>query len=219
MNVLAIETATKACSACLLKDGEVFSRFELAPQKHANLILGMVEAIMVEAQIQGTDIDLIALSEGPGAFTGVRVATGVVQGLAFGWQVPVLGVSTLEALIWQAYESTGQTHWVACLDARMKEVYCQTGRVEKGKLVSQKPVLVSLEKAEPILRDQSATGDIHQEYPGLVKMAYSWQENLPTAEAIAKIAEQRADKAVLVTNKVPVPVYLRNNVAEKKKEA
>lgn len=217
MNVLAIETATKACSACLLKDGVAFSRFELAPQKHANLILSMVESIMMEAKVEGSDIDLIALSEGPGAFTGVRVATGVVQGLAFGWQAPVLGVSTLEALIWQAYESTGQTHWVACLDARMKEVYCQIGEIKEGCLVSQDAVLLSIEQAEQILRDQSATGDIHQEYPGLVKMAESWQENLPTAEAIAKIAAQRAEKAVLVTDKVPVPVYLRNNVAEKKK--
>ncbi|BBP43783.1 tRNA (adenosine(37)-N6)-threonylcarbamoyltransferase complex dimerization subunit type 1 TsaB [Thiosulfativibrio zosterae] len=217
MNILAIETATQACSASVYKEGVLFSRFEMAPQKHANLILGMVEAVLAEASLLPGQLDALAFSEGPGAFTGVRVATGVIQGLAYGWQKPVIGVSTLEALIWQAYEATGKTEWQACLDARMKEVYCQKGSVVDGRLVSEPTELVSLEIAEQRLQDKNGVGDIALEYPDLVEMTAFWQADLPKAAAIAMIASQRMDQACSVLEKVPVPVYLRNNVAEKKK--
>ncbi len=217
MNILAIETATKACSASIYKNGEMFTVFELAPQKHANLILSMVQTVLQQAGLQGEELNAIALSEGPGAFTGVRIAAGVVQGLAFGWDKPVISVSTLEALIWQAYEQTGLTAWIGCLDARMKEVYCQVGYVKEGVMVAEPARLVSLTEAEFILQGKNAIGDILQEYPDLVKNSIEWLEAYPTAEAIAKIAAQRMSQAVLLTDKIPVPVYLRNNIAEKKK--
>lgn len=220
MKILAIETATKACSASLIIDGNCYSEFEIAPQKHANLILAMIDSLLTQQEMTGQDLDAVAFSEGPGAFTGVRVATGVIQGLAYGWQKPVIAVSTLEALLWQAHESkTLPEHstLVACLDARMKEIYWQEGLVENGILLSQPAELISLSEAEKRLQGQYAIGDISSEYPDLVKNCAFWQESLPTAEAIAKVASQRIEKAVLVTDKVPVPVYLRNNVAEKKK--
>lgn len=216
MNILAIDTSTKACSASVYKDGKVFSKFAIAPQKHANFILEMIENVLQQANIQGENLDYLALSEGPGAFTGVRIAAGVVQGLAFAWNKPVVSVSTLEALIWQAYEQTGLTHWVGCLDARMKEVYCQTGYIEEGVLVSKPAKLMSLKEAEIVLQDTNAIGDILPEYPNLVKMTQKWLEAYPAAEAIANIASQRISQAILVTNKLPVPVYLRNNIAKKK---
>lgn len=217
MNILAIETATKACSASLYKNGEVFTEFTLAPQKHANLILEMVQSVLQQASIQGEELDSLALSEGPGAFTGVRVAAGVVQGLAFAWNKPVVSISTLEALIWQAYEQTELTHWVGCLDARMKEVYCQTGYIKEDILIVEPAKLVSLKDAEIILQEKNATGDILSEYPSLVKMTQKWLDLYPSAEAIAKIASQRINQAMLVTECLPVPIYLRNNVAEKKR--
>lgn len=217
MNILAIETATQACSASVYKDGELFTHFEMAPQKHANLILSMVQKVLDEAQINPADLDAVAYSEGPGAFTGVRIATGVIQGLAFGWQKPVIAVSTLEALIWQAYKATGKTQWVASLDARMKEVYCQEGEIVNGVLHAQPAQLLNLDAAEALLSGQNGVGDIAIEYPGLVKNSAFWQVELPSAQAIAEVASQRLDAAKSVVTHIPVPVYLRNNVAEKKK--
>lgn len=217
MKILAIETATQACSASVYKDGELFTHFEMAPQKHANLILGMVQKVLDDAQLNPNELDAVAYSEGPGAFTGVRIATGVIQGLAFGWQKPVIAVSTLEALIWQAYQATGKTQWVASLDARMQEVYCQVGEIVNGVLVSQPAQLLGLDAAQALLNGQNGVGDIALEYPGLVKNSAFWQVELPSAQAIAEVASQRFDAAKSVMTHIPVPVYLRNNVAEKKK--
>src|SRR6187455_1632322 len=94
MNLLALDTATEACSAALLIGGEVIERSEIAPRRHAELILPMIESLLGEAGISRRQIDAIAVGRGPGAFTGVRLAISVAQGLALGLDVPVLPVSS-----------------------------------------------------------------------------------------------------------------------------
>lgn len=98
MKLLAVETSTEACSAALLIDGAVAERFEVSPQKHTRLILPMIDALMAEAGLMPQQLDALAFSRGPGSFTGVRIATGIIQGIAFGADLPVVPVSTLAAI-------------------------------------------------------------------------------------------------------------------------
>ena len=119
MKILALDTSTEFLSLALWRDGEVAVREMLAGQKHSELVLPLIRALLDEAGVQLTDLDGIAFGEGPGSFTGLRIGCGVAQGLAFGAGLSVVGVCTLEALAQQA----GADRVVACLDARMNEVY------------------------------------------------------------------------------------------------
>lgn len=121
MKLLAIETATEACSAALEVGGVCRSRHEIAPGKHTELILPMVEDLLNEADTRLQELDAIAFGKGPGAFTGVRIAVGVVQGLAFAHKLPVIPISTLAALA-QQY-SPEHDHVATAIDARIHEVY------------------------------------------------------------------------------------------------
>ncbi|RUM91805.1 MAG: tRNA (adenosine(37)-N6)-threonylcarbamoyltransferase complex dimerization subunit type 1 TsaB [Thiomicrospira sp.] len=218
MNVLAVESSTKACSVCLKLGDKVYVEFEMAPQRHANLMLPMVEKVLNQSGVTPDQIHALAFSEGPGAFTGIRIAAGVTQGLALGWEKPVLSVSTLEALAWQAYKETQQTDWVACLDARMKEIYVQSCHIEAGQLMSTQAQLLSQEQLLETLKNsaiKNGVGDIDTEYPDVVSVFETWQSAYPSAEAIADIAQQRLDQAKMLEEEIPLPVYLRNDVADK----
>jgi tRNA threonylcarbamoyladenosine biosynthesis protein TsaB len=122
MRLLALDTSTEACSVALLLDGEVYLRFEMTVRGHAELVLPMVEALLGESGIALEDLDGLAFGRGPGAFTGLRIATGVMQGLAFGANLPVAPVSSLAAVAEQVPAAVGEAILV-CNDARMGEVY------------------------------------------------------------------------------------------------
>ncbi|HEY9147572.1 MAG TPA: tRNA (adenosine(37)-N6)-threonylcarbamoyltransferase complex dimerization subunit type 1 TsaB, partial [Gammaproteobacteria bacterium] len=123
MKLLAIETATEACSVALYLDGEVRESYRLAPREHARLVLAMADGLLAEASLQPSQLDAVAFSRGPGAFTGVRIATSVVQGIAFAAELPVVPVSTLAALAQGGCREFGWQHIAAAIDARMDEVY------------------------------------------------------------------------------------------------
>ncbi|MBU0500853.1 MAG: tRNA (adenosine(37)-N6)-threonylcarbamoyltransferase complex dimerization subunit type 1 TsaB [Gammaproteobacteria bacterium] len=123
MNILALDTSSDLCSASLLIDGEVRVRAELAPRRHTELILPMIGQLLAEAGIGINALDGLAFGRGPGSFTGVRIAAGVAQGIAFGADIPVAPVSTLAALAHGCWREQGQERVLAAFDARMGEVY------------------------------------------------------------------------------------------------
>ncbi len=123
MKILAIDTAEDACSAALLVDEEVRSRFEIAPRRHSELILPMMDQLLAEAGLALTQLDAVAFGRGPGSFTGVRIAAAVAQGAAFAAQLPVAPVSTLRALAARVRREAAAGPVLAALDARMGEVY------------------------------------------------------------------------------------------------
>lgn len=123
MNLLAIDTATEACSAALAAGDRVHVRAAEAPREHGDRLLPMIEALLGEAELTAANLDLLAYGRGPGAFTGVRIAVGVAQGIAFAQRLPVVGVSTLAALAQGAYRRHGYARVAAAIDARMGEVY------------------------------------------------------------------------------------------------
>jgi len=121
MKLLAFELSTEACSVAVHVDGQVRERFEIAPRRHAELALPWAEELLAEAGIARSQLDAIALGRGPGAFTGVRLAIALAQGVALALDRPLIPVSTLQALAMRAPAEAGQV--LAAIDARMGEVY------------------------------------------------------------------------------------------------
>ena len=123
MKLLAFDTSTNWLSVACGDGTSWHMRGELAGQAHSERILLHVDAVLAEAEWTLQSLDGIAFGAGPGSFTGVRIACGVAQGLALGAALPVVPVCTLEALAHAAWRRDGMTHVIACLDARMREVY------------------------------------------------------------------------------------------------
>lgn len=219
MNILAVEASTQACSVSILAADKSYTEFELAPQRHANIMLSQVDRVLSRAEMTANDIDYLAFGEGPGAFTGVRIAAGVIQGLAFGWRKPVINVSSLEAIAFEALAITHTKDVLACLDARMKEIYVQHCSLDGDLLISQPAQLLSAPDFKAYQQDclvMTGAGDIQKEYPETTQLFKEFVEVWPNAEAIAQIAAQRTQTAINVEETPPVPVYLRNNIADKK---
>jgi len=132
--LLALETATEACSVALYVDGQINERFAIAPRQHTQLCLPWAEALLAHAGIARSQLDAIAVGRGPGAFTGVRLAIALAQGMALALDRPVLPVSTLHTLALRAPVQAKQV--LACIDARMGEIYAACySRTQTGELV------------------------------------------------------------------------------------
>jgi len=123
LNILAFDTATQACSVALQAGDSTYSYFEISPQKHAEVILPMIQSVLADAKLDREKLTAIAFGNGPGSFMGVRLATATAQGLAFGLHIPVIEISTLQVLAQTAFEKTGARAIAAAWDARMHELY------------------------------------------------------------------------------------------------
>jgi tRNA threonylcarbamoyladenosine biosynthesis protein TsaB len=143
MNLLVIDTSTEACSVALEIDGTVFSRFEVCPQQHSQRLLPMVDEVLKEANVKLSQLDYLGFGRGPGSFTGVRIATGMIQGLALGSALPVVGISTLAAMAQQAIIDKGAAEISCAIDARIGEVYFAryVANNNVAKLIAEEQVL------------------------------------------------------------------------------
>jgi tRNA threonylcarbamoyladenosine biosynthesis protein TsaB len=135
--LLALDASSSACSAALLlqregDDDMLITRFALTPREHTRRLLPMVDQVLAEAGLAPAELDAVAYGHGPGSFTGLRIAAGVAQGLAYGLDRPLFGVSTLEALALGAHRRHALSHVVTALDARMGEIYVAAWRCQEG---------------------------------------------------------------------------------------
>jgi len=224
MKILAIETATEGCSAALLIDGKVIDRFRVAPREHGNLILSMVDELLVEADIKLQGLDALAFGRGPGSFTGVRMATGVIQGLAFAADLPVAAVSTLTALAQQAVSDKNPQTIYAALDARMGEVYwCEYEQVNGVlKAVSDEAVIAPTAVCVEQGKTAVAIGHGWATYENELREVVGAEnlnvlaDRLPAAKEVAALAVAMVENKQTVSAEYALPVYLRDNVAKKK---
>jgi len=219
LKLLAIDTATEACSAALHIDGVTTIKYEVAPRKHAELILTMIDELLAESSLSLTQLDALAFGRGPGAFTGVRIATGVIQGLALSTDCPVVPVSTLAALAQGAISESKQ---IACaIDARMGEVYWglyQANQDNIMQLVGEEAVCLPEAVHTPATNGWFGVGSAWETYATKLqtRMAGSLSGfrlgDYPSAEAICTLAVDAYQRGEVVDAAEAQPVYLRDKV-------
>lgn len=220
MRLLALDTATEACSAAVWVDGIVLERYEWAPRRHAALILPMIEAVLAEAGLDLRQIDAIAFGRGPGAFTGLRIAVGMAQGIAFAADLPVVPVSTLAALALGAARETGQTRIAAALDARMGEIYWGLYTVigEDAEPLSEERVCAPATVSAPPGEWFGAGSGwaVHAETLSRYLHVTGWRGDCyPRAGDIARLAAIPSRRSEWIAAERALPVYLRNEVVIK----
>jgi len=227
MRILAIDTATERCSVALRMDGRTIERSTDTPRGHAELILPMVESVLHEGGIRLSALDALAYGRGPGAFTGVRIAVGVAQGLAFGANLPTVGISDLAAVAQQVCGSAGRV--LVCMDARMSEVYwsvfecAAAGLEDASDDGSQHSFLAQCVAPERVDSPAAVTaaniavlaGTGFAAYPQLRALAPAaavHDSALPRASDIARLAEVRLRAGYSEPPDKAEPVYLRDQV-------
>jgi tRNA threonylcarbamoyladenosine biosynthesis protein TsaB len=223
MNILVIDTSTEACSVALEVNQQVFNRFEVCPQQHSQRILPMIDEVLIEADVTLQDLDYLAFGRGPGSFTGVRIATGVLQGLALGTGHKVVGVSTLAAMAQQAFALHQKKLVSAAIDARMSEVYFGQYQIQQNvmTLIDTEQV-ISPKEASDILRHSGRKAGV-----GTGWQAYSELGNLEKIEELADVlypdalymlplAKDLIAKGYATDVEEIQPVYLRDKVTWKK---
>ena len=222
MKILAIDTATEACSVALMIDGICEEIFEIIPRQHTERVLPMVDTLLKEADLSLSQIDSLAFNCGPGSFTGVRVGTSVTQGLAFSNDLPVVPVSSLAALAQLAFRMENKENVLSTIDARMNEVYWGCYQAQNG-LMS----LVNKEKVRPVTSIESEgewhclgsgwdTFETELKQSKLVNITSFTNECFPHAQDVAVLAADLYLKGKTVSAENAIPSYIRDEVTWKK---
>jgi tRNA threonylcarbamoyladenosine biosynthesis protein TsaB len=217
LKILSLETSTELCSAALWCDGRIESHEAQAGQRHSEFLLPMVDALFVSQNLKLKDMDGIAFGAGPGSFTGLRIACGIAQGLAFGADIPVLGVSTLLALA----EASGADRAVCCLDARMEKIYHATYE-QRGSdwYAVDEPGMYSPQDAPPLSsNDWVACGSGFTVYRAALEQRYRghllkiMETLLPHAREVAVLAARGFEQGQGIPAEQAAPLYVRDKVA------
>ncbi len=223
MKLLAIDTATESCSAALLIDDELITLSEIAPRRHNEIILSMCEYVLTKGQVKISQLDAIAFGRGPGAFTGVRLAASVTQGIALAHDLPVVPISSLAAMAQATYHFQQAKQVLACIDARMQEIYVGLFEVNQENIMQVvndeeviKPENISIE----ISKDCFGVGSGWECYADILQnkcgkeITYD-KKVFPQAEFVAKLGKYYLQQGKIVSAIEALPVYLRDNVASK----
>jgi tRNA threonylcarbamoyladenosine biosynthesis protein TsaB len=210
MRFAAFETSTEWCSVALWLDGEIAGIEELAGNRHSERVLPMLDELFRMNSIAAPQLDAVAFGAGPGSFTGLRIACGVAQGIAFARGIPALGISTLEALA----EESGATRVAACLDARMREVYFAALERSGGRWREVIPALCAApaDLPRPPGEGWVGCGNGFAAY-GPLGLAQVNPEVHPSAVAVARLAAPRLAAGEGVDAAQATPVYVRDKVA------
>ena len=224
LKLLAIEAATEACSAAVLVDDEIIEKYQLAPRQHNELLLPMCEQVMADAGVSLSQLDAIAYGCGPGAFTGVRIAAGVAQGIAFARDLPAASVSTLANLACQS-DADSQSLVLPAIDARMNEIYWAVYK----KISAGEAEIVMPENVGPPDRINvdafpvaMGLGSGWKTYMETLQAKVSLNPNkihsaaLPRASTTALIGQKKVLSRQLTDAVNILPVYLRDQVTHQK---
>ncbi len=217
--ILAIETSTDACSVALYCSQDMLiSRYQIMPRKHTELIFPMLDSVLHEAEITMDKVDALAFGRGPGAFTGVRIASAVIQGIALTDQLPILAVSSLATIAQGIYRRKKVSQVLVANDARMKEVYWGYFSLQAGIMQIEGEEQLSSPDKVPIPDGKIfLAGSGFRCYPEIfanrdIPLTYQDKEALPEAQDIIPIALSLWKKKEIINIADALPIYLRNNV-------
>ncbi|WP_240220956.1 tRNA (adenosine(37)-N6)-threonylcarbamoyltransferase complex dimerization subunit type 1 TsaB [Rheinheimera hassiensis] len=223
IKLLALDTSTEACSVALQVGTDILTLDEVCPQQHSKRVLPMVQQLLSKAGISLNQLDGIVFGRGPGSFTGVRIGVGVTQGLAFGADIPVYGVSTLAAMAQAAHRLYAASQVVAAIDARMAEVYIGSFSIQQGLMLAL--------SGEVAIKPQDITGfDISGE---VYAVGTGWQTYAdallqkqpaviandilyPSAQDMLTLALPALDAGQFIAAELAEPVYVRDDVTWQK---
>ena len=225
--LLAIDTSGEACSVALAIEGELHELFEVMPRMHARCLLTMVSDLLANHSIAITDLDAIAYARGPGSFTGLRIAAGVVQGMAFAAHLPVVPVSTLATLA-QGARCRNDGLCLVALDARMDEIYWACYQMKQGfvSLLGEEKISrpEAMNPQQYLASDKNWLGvgegwHLMDRFPEQVRRGaeHIIQDLYPHAGDVASLALHylACDPDVAVAPEQALPVYLRDKTAWK----
>jgi len=228
LNILCVDSSTEACSVAVLSQNEkqqiVTDQYMFAPREHTAKILPTVQAVLQEAGLRLADIDVIAYGRGPGSFTGVRIGISIAQGLAYGIEKPMVGISTLQAMAQQAYKEEQVSDVYAAIDARMGEVYFAHYQLnnELMVLVDQEVVIKPdelLALALNVAENSVLVGSGWAAYPQLMEYFNASRKldiEYPSAKQMLDQALYCVEHSLTVLPELATPVYLRDKVTWKK---
>lgn len=213
MNLIAIETATENCSVALLHAGQITHRSAVAPQKHAELVLGYVDELLAANDLKKSQIDGIVFGQGPGAFTGVRIAMSIVQGMALAWNVPVMAVSTLENMAQHIGQNQPQTNSKILIanDARMGEVYWASFLVNEGETTRLTADALAAPEAIDTAGYDVCAGSAFKSMLTVQSEANVMADALPEATTLLNMAKENFSQQAQNINEIK-PNYIREKV-------
>jgi tRNA threonylcarbamoyladenosine biosynthesis protein TsaB len=217
MKLLALDTSTEYLSLAILNQGQLVIHHQQAGAMASQLILPQIQHLLSKANLVLSELNGIAFGAGPGAFTGVRVAVGVAQGLAFGAKLPVIGLNTLNAVA----EASGESKVIVCLDARMGEVYHAVYQKNGKQWIEIMAASVCKPESVPKIdgKEWVGVGSGWRVHESILSQQYQHQldnvmpDILPTAEAIIALAKPQFEAGLAVAANLAMPVYVRNRVA------
>ncbi|GIU43020.1 tRNA (adenosine(37)-N6)-threonylcarbamoyltransferase complex dimerization subunit type 1 TsaB [Shewanella algidipiscicola] len=222
LTLLALDTCTESCSVALRYQGQVYAQQADAPREHSQRLLPMVDKVLNDANIGLSDVDLIAYGRGPGSFTGIRICTSMTQGLALGQDLPVVGISTLQAMAQATMDIHGTAQVVAAIDARMGEVYWGEFINQSGvaTLIGRESVCAPAEVSRALDYQYAvmACGTGFDAYPELLidGMVVAPEAKFPEAKYMLKLADIAHGAGQSTDVEGLEPVYLRDTVTWKK---
>jgi tRNA threonylcarbamoyladenosine biosynthesis protein TsaB len=217
VKLLALESSTELLTAALFFDGRIVERESARGVPHSEIALPLVRALLHEQGVTLADLDVIAFGAGPGAFTGLRLACSVAQGLAVGAGLPVIGIGSLEALA--LGEGDGLIY--TCTDARMNEAYCAAFRVRGEVVETVLGPVVTVPEGAPVPPGQGwlGCGSGFAAYGDRLRMrltdclAAIQDQARPRAGAVARLAAQRFARGEAVDAAMAAPLYVRDKIA------
>jgi tRNA threonylcarbamoyladenosine biosynthesis protein TsaB len=216
VNILAVETSTELCSVALLRGAELFVEEAMAENRHSEMLVPMLRRVLERSHLDARDMDAFAFGQGPGSFTGIRIACGIVQGLAFASDRPVVPVPSLLALA----EQSNERRVLAAFDARMNEAYLAAyarNGADWDEIVAPRLADATGLPSLPGRR-WIATGSGFERLPWLREAYRETVEmrlagDLPRAGAVARLAARALARGDAVAAERAVPLYLRDKVA------